>query len=831
MQPFELSGQLDDENEFTICGFKSPQKIQWMNGKGKSMKLSDILSIIDMNEMPRIIEIAVSWDAGYQRTTILNIIKDIHHQYCSFNTELHDPHKLHYDTTSENEHDDDDDEFSMTYDGTEFSQYTNDEKNAEMFDEDLTKTVPLAMNLKLPSLNNVERNTSAPITYQQCMDRFNHIPIINDHIPKSSKSSKSSKQSSSKHKQRKGKTVTFKDEKKQNENNKNDNNVPSKLTLKQEKTLTKTGQCLALEELFSILCWKMCPKLSIKIQFADLVTIENCTNLILKYRNYFRLDSLSCIWYHGIFLHQFPMSSNRGLKKVFGSGQSNKLSFNDFVENIKKIPSLTYSLSWPTNNINSVKSPAPLKLCLSSILSEISIGNEHDIIIHFPIQYIYECYYIINDLITNKSYFPYVAFNFFNIHNNLHNFDFTSYYKLKYDQTNNGKNGYHHKNGKNQISIQKQQNQSGGGGGGWSLWGTKRNKFCFVLSFNILYMFYYTYIILFIYRKTKNGSQLPYDTNIADIRNLKEDQIVCKSDLNWLSSHIHQVFCFTSVSCVRFKNSPNDEFRKILGQHHVAEWSGRLSWNPKSNRSPQIRSSNLSPKGNRTKDRRKIPKRQPVNKIPIKKSNDINNNNEEKKTIEILKQPEINWDLWQLTRLDSKSRHFQSCIYNKNIGLAQRNGGWLISTRELRPPYRIKGRFFTADKHGILSIYIRCSSIEYPCNAELPSFGIGIHIGNEKLKIVTYRLQNKQITQQCGIGACIDNGYDFQIIDRGVMYPIVCQVERTGKDGKGDNFPQGKNLQIPYPRDSSQWMYHVMFVNSSNEWIIIDRLVVDEKNN
>eukprot|EP01084_Bolivina_argentea_P283130 484815_1 len=357
-------------------------------------------------------------------------------------------------------------------------------------------------------------------------------------------------------------------------------------------------------------------------------------------------------------------------------------------------------------------------------------------------------------------------------------------YKLKYDkmQINNGKttnnngkiNGYHIK----PPTLQKQSSSS------WNIFARNKPK--------------------------KIERKLPYETNVTDVRNLKQDQIVCKADLNWLSAHIHQLFTFTSVSCVRFKESPNDEFRKILGQHNVAEWSGRLSWNPK-------------PKSMRN--------------MNMNNGNNYNNNNNNSPRDEIKynfkqpKQPGIDWNLWQLARIDSRSRHFQSCLYNNNIGLAQRNGGWLISTRELQPPYRIKGRFFTADKHGILSIYIRCSSIEYPTNNELPLFSIGIHIGNEKLKIVTNRLQNKQITQQCGIGACIDNGYDFQIIDRGVMYPIVCQVERTGKDGKGDNFPRGKNIQIPYPRDSSQWMYHVIFVNSSNEWIIIDRLVVDEKQN
>ena len=37
-----------------------------MNGKGNSLKLSDVFGIIDMNEMPRIIEVAVSGDAGYR---------------------------------------------------------------------------------------------------------------------------------------------------------------------------------------------------------------------------------------------------------------------------------------------------------------------------------------------------------------------------------------------------------------------------------------------------------------------------------------------------------------------------------------------------------------------------------------------------------------------------------------------------------------------------------------------------------------------------------------------------------------------------------------------
>ena len=122
------------------------------------------------------------------------------------------------------------------------------------------------------------------------------------------------------------------------EEEKTNDNVPSAIDLKKQKTLTKIGECLALEELFGILCWKHCPKLALKIQFEDLVTIENCTELVLKYRKYFQLDSLSCIWYHGIFLHGFPLSSNRSKAKIFGTGSSNKLSFNDFTSKLKKFP-------------------------------------------------------------------------------------------------------------------------------------------------------------------------------------------------------------------------------------------------------------------------------------------------------------------------------------------------------------------------------------------------------------------------------------------------------------------------------------------------------------
>jgi len=171
-----------------------------------------------------------------------------------------------------------------------------------------------------------------------------------------------------------------------------------------------------------------------------------------------------------------------------------------------------------------------------------------------------------------------------------------------------------------------------------------------------------------------------------------------------------------------------------------------------------------------------------------------------------------------------------SCIYGGNIGLAPKSGGWLLSTRELRPPYRIKGRFFAGDNHGVLSIYIRCSGIEYAPRDEVPAFGVGVHIGNEKMKMVTHKLQSKPMRQECGIGANRDNSYNFQINDRGPMYPIVYQVERTGKDGEGDNFPKGQRMHVPYPRDSTHWMYYVVFTNASSEWILIDRLQVDEKN-
>merc|ERR1711971_525562 len=108
-----------------------------------------------------------------------------------------------------------------------------------------------------------------------------------------------------------------------------------------------------------------------------------------------------------------PMSNARhSLKKVFGSTGSTAITFSEFTKNVKKVPALTYSLSWPSYNGNVTKSPGPLKVCLSSILSEIAIGKEHDIVVHFPIQHIYECCHCLNDLITNKSYFPYLAFNF-----------------------------------------------------------------------------------------------------------------------------------------------------------------------------------------------------------------------------------------------------------------------------------------------------------------------------------------------------------------------------------------------------------------------------------
>lgn len=411
---------------------------------------------------------------------------------------------------------------------------------------------------------------------------------------------------------------------------------------------------------------------------------------------------------------------------------------------------------------------------------------------------------------------------------------------------------------------------------------------------------------------------------------MKDDQIIYKHDLQWLSAHVHLQLCMTSIRFSRLQSSPNQSFYEILSAHFVDEWSGKLSWDPhfhsrhasphdiirqqqsnsrhgsrknslrryrktsqnitskkiKGSRSPSVR---YSPNPNQAKPQYYTS--QPVSPVPrhnskknpIKKNMDrllyktnrtkhptlsrnmsvrvlshsvkpppglmkkssvpLSYNSMERSLIlssdddgkvslanHNRKQPQINWDLWQLARLDPKSRHRQSLIYNNNIGLAQRANGWLISKRELRPPYRIKGRFFSNEKHGILSIYIRCSSVEYQCNNELPAFGISIFIGNEKLKIQTHKLGiNHEIKQQMDIGTCLDNGYNFEIIDRGAMFAIACAVERTGKDGKGDNYPKKKNIQIPYPWDSNQWMFHVLFINSSSDWIIIDRLIVSEK--
>lgn len=47
-------------------------------------------------------------------------------------------------------------------------------------------------------------------------------------------------------------------------------------------------------------------------------------------------------------------------------------------------------------------------------------------------QFIHETYFVINDILTNKSYFPFIAFNFFNLNTHTyHNFQFEEYKKKK----------------------------------------------------------------------------------------------------------------------------------------------------------------------------------------------------------------------------------------------------------------------------------------------------------------------------------------------------------------------------------------------------------------
>ena len=561
------------------------------------------------------------------------------------------------------------------------------------------------------------------------------------------------------------------------------------------KKLSELGEHLTFEEFLCILCNDKYRDISIKLEFCDLITIQESSKLILKYYRYFGLDNVSCIWYHGIFLHEFPISNYRNTSYFFNKNNSkkknsDKFTYIDFIKFVDKIQGITYSLSWPKNKIPS--KPAQLQLCLKSLLSEISMGHEHDILIHFPINYVYNCKEIINELITNNSYFPYLAFNFYNIYRNKHNFNFKNInYKIKHN---------------NVISIKKDKSVIN-----FNTFQSKNNKPSMITinndnnnnHHNITY---------------NKSSSIDLKINNNEKEYIKTEHIVLKSDLKWLKSHIHQLFCFHSIKIVRTPENIDDIFKKILTKHNVPEWSGRLSWNPYQNypstSSPNNSSSHLktpnTPRGHFR-----------ISSI-MSTSSALNN-----------EQPMTDFNLWQLCRLNqNNNKYIQSIIHNNNIGLAPKYNGWLISKRELKPPYRIKGRFFAKDKTGILSIYIRCSSIEYPSNNDVPSFGIGIHIGNEKLKIETVKLNlnnNKKLVEVCDIGTCIDNGYNFSIVDRGVMYPIECQVERTGKDGRGDNFPKGIKLNIPYTRLSYQWMFNITLLNTTNDYIIVDRLFITEK--
>ena len=169
------------------------------------------------------------------------------------------------------------------------------------------------------------------------------------------------------------------------------------------------------------MCQRSCAQLALKLEFCDALTIEDATRLIETYAEHLRLDSLSCLWFHGVFLDRFPGKlSNSKQRQKQGTGA---LSFDDFATHVKRIPAVTYSLAWPSWD---VPSATPLKLCLSSILSEISIGAEHDIVVHFQLKRVHGAHEVLNALLLNQSYFPFVAVNFFDasLHRAAHNFDF-----------------------------------------------------------------------------------------------------------------------------------------------------------------------------------------------------------------------------------------------------------------------------------------------------------------------------------------------------------------------------------------------------------------------
>lgn len=438
-----------EDSGFTIGGFRSLNfEIEWENNNGEEYILSKMMRILSNTSKPKIIEIAVSWDIHCQRSVILNIIKDIAHKYCSFNTKKNPKRNESMIEIKKSD--------SISNSFSNSTTVTPKENNIS--------SIKLKLNIKALYIEDDDDDDDQPLLlnnrskakdihqYIEQQSHFNHIPIINDFTRVSSSSSSNNtpktianlcrvssldskhnipqkrmrpqlnrKQSNIKkylqHKFSKSEissntskmslntskiSLNVKIDTETSDMNMDDvyiellkkraeintklffaDNTPTSVNtdsdpysmIDNDIQLTEIGKCLAFEELLSILCHKKVENTVIKIECVDSQSMKHMLHLILKYKNYLQLDNISCVWLHGKYLHEFPIIVKSAFNSSFFKSDENvdNLTCDEYIEAVESIPGISYSLSWPTKKIPPT---APhLKLCLSSILSEIAINK------------------------------------------------------------------------------------------------------------------------------------------------------------------------------------------------------------------------------------------------------------------------------------------------------------------------------------------------------------------------------------------------------------------------------------------------------------------------
>merc|ERR1711879_241323 len=103
-------------------------------------------------------------------------------------------------------------------------------------------------------------------------------------------------------------------------------------------------------------------------------------------------------------------------------------------------------------------------------------------------------------------------------------------------------------------------------------------------------------------------------------------------------------------------------------------------------------------------------------------------------------------------------------------------------------------------------IYIRCAGLHFrPANTGSPAFGVKCCINDSHMGLSPRGLDlwpPTPLERSNPLGNA--EGYNFRIIDRGVMYPVQFEVERTGEDGVGDHVSKKLSMQLAYHKDPSK---------------------------